>query len=126
MSRLQTTDGLTEEQVDLLGLVKEFGADGTEAGVQASFEKAVQQLRDLILALGVSEARMDQGNLRADVNLSLAPMSSGTLGTRTAKAYCDDWRRAGILVRRPATSAREPTIGTLPTTLPMSPPAPSI
>ncbi|WP_261862385.1 amidase family protein, partial [Mycobacterium montefiorense] len=30
-----------------VGLVKEFGADGTEAGVQASFEKAVQQLRDL-------------------------------------------------------------------------------
>ena len=33
----------------------------------------VAQLRELILALGVSEARMDQGNLRADVNLSLAP-----------------------------------------------------
>ena len=33
----------------------------------------VSQLRDLIVALGVSEARMDQGNLRADVNLSLRP-----------------------------------------------------
>ena len=33
----------------------------------------VQQLRELIVALDVSEARMDQGNLRADVNLSLAP-----------------------------------------------------
>ena len=33
----------------------------------------VAQLRELIVALGVSEARMDQGNLRADVNLSLAP-----------------------------------------------------
>src|SRR6188768_2632489 len=30
----------------------------------------VQQLRDLILALDVSDARMDQGSLRADVNLS--------------------------------------------------------
>ncbi|GAA1070474.1 Asp-tRNA(Asn)/Glu-tRNA(Gln) amidotransferase subunit GatA [Tsukamurella spumae] len=30
-----------------VGLVKEFGADGTEAGVQASYLKAVQQLRDL-------------------------------------------------------------------------------
>ena len=37
----------------------------------------VSQLRDLIVALGVSEARMDQGNLRADVNLSLAPKGSG-------------------------------------------------
>ena len=40
----------------------------------------VSQLRDLIVALGVSEARMDQGNLRADVNLSLAPKGSGVLG----------------------------------------------
>ena len=37
----------------------------------------VSQLRDLIVALGVSEARMDQGNLRADVNLSLAPEGLG-------------------------------------------------
>lgn len=29
--------------------------------------------------------------------------------TRTAKAYCDDWRQAGILVRRPATAARGET-----------------
>ncbi|WP_193084573.1 DUF3375 domain-containing protein [Brevibacterium aurantiacum] len=31
------------------------------------------------------------------------------LSTRTAKAYCDDWRRAEILVRRPATAARGET-----------------
>ena len=43
----------------------------------------VAQLRDLILALGVSEARMDQGNLRADVNLSLSEVGSSALGTRT-------------------------------------------
>ena len=43
----------------------------------------VAQLRDLIVALGVSDARMDQGSIRADVNLSLSPRDSGTLGTRT-------------------------------------------
>ncbi|MGN6722077.1 MAG: Asp-tRNA(Asn)/Glu-tRNA(Gln) amidotransferase subunit GatB [Marmoricola sp.] len=43
----------------------------------------VAQLRDLIVALGVSDARMDQGSIRADVNLSLAPRDSGILGTRT-------------------------------------------
>jgi aspartyl-tRNA(Asn)/glutamyl-tRNA(Gln) amidotransferase subunit B len=43
----------------------------------------VAQLRDLIVALGVSDARMDQGSIRADVNLSLSPKGSGTLGTRT-------------------------------------------
>src|SRR5690606_18894727 len=43
----------------------------------------VAQLRDLIVALGVSDARMDQGSIRADVNLSLAPKGAGKLGTRT-------------------------------------------
>ena len=43
----------------------------------------VAQLRDLIVALGVSDARMDQGSIRADVNLSLSPRDSGVLGTRT-------------------------------------------
>src|ERR1700754_2735322 len=33
----------------------------------------VAQLRDLLLALGVSDVRMEQGSLRCDVNLSLAP-----------------------------------------------------
>ena len=52
----------------------------------------VAQLRDLILALGVSEARMDQGNLRADVNLSLAPAGSGELGTRTETKNVNSFR----------------------------------
>ena len=43
----------------------------------------VAQLRDLLLGLGVSDVRMEQGSLRCDVNLSLAPKGSGTLGTRT-------------------------------------------
>ncbi|MEO9324808.1 Asp-tRNA(Asn)/Glu-tRNA(Gln) amidotransferase subunit GatB [Nocardioides sp. C4-1] len=52
----------------------------------------VAQLRDLIVALGVSEARMDQGNLRADVNLSLSPKGSGTLGTRTETKNVNSFR----------------------------------
>jgi aspartyl-tRNA(Asn)/glutamyl-tRNA(Gln) amidotransferase subunit B len=43
----------------------------------------VTQLRDLILALGVSPARMEQGQLRCDANVSLKPRGSRTLGTRT-------------------------------------------
>ncbi|WP_235734665.1 Asp-tRNA(Asn)/Glu-tRNA(Gln) amidotransferase subunit GatB [Nocardioides alcanivorans] len=43
----------------------------------------VAAVRELIVALGVSDARMDQGSIRADVNLSLSPKGSGTLGTRT-------------------------------------------
>ncbi len=43
----------------------------------------VRSLRDIFKALGVSRAQMERGNVRADVNLSLSPKSSGTLGTRT-------------------------------------------
>jgi aspartyl-tRNA(Asn)/glutamyl-tRNA(Gln) amidotransferase subunit B len=59
----------------------------------------VQQLRDLIVALGVSEARMDQGNLRADVNLSLSPKGSGTLGTRTETKNVNSFRSVERAVR---------------------------
>jgi aspartyl-tRNA(Asn)/glutamyl-tRNA(Gln) amidotransferase subunit B len=59
----------------------------------------VSQLRDVILALGVSEARMDQGNLRADVNLSLAPKGSGVLGTRTETKNVNSFRSVERAVR---------------------------
>lgn len=59
----------------------------------------VAQLRELILSLGVSEARMDQGNLRADVNLSLAPKGTGTLGTRTETKNVNSFRSVERAVR---------------------------
>ena len=59
----------------------------------------VSQLRDLIVALGVSEARMDQGNLRADVNLSLSPKGTGTLGTRTETKNVNSFRSVERAVR---------------------------
>ncbi|MFC6359906.1 Asp-tRNA(Asn)/Glu-tRNA(Gln) amidotransferase subunit GatB [Luteococcus peritonei] len=40
-------------------------------------------LRDMMKALGVSEARMEQGNMRCDANVSLMPKGSTTFGTRT-------------------------------------------
>ncbi|MGI8524474.1 MAG: Asp-tRNA(Asn)/Glu-tRNA(Gln) amidotransferase subunit GatB [Nocardioides sp.] len=43
----------------------------------------VGALRELLLGLGVSDVRMEQGSLRCDVNLSLAPGGAGGLGTRT-------------------------------------------
>src|SRR5680860_950067 len=43
----------------------------------------VAHLRELVLGLGVSDVRMEQGSLRCDVNLSLAPAGTGGLGTRT-------------------------------------------
>ncbi|MDO9377952.1 MAG: Asp-tRNA(Asn)/Glu-tRNA(Gln) amidotransferase subunit GatB [Nocardioidaceae bacterium] len=52
----------------------------------------VQQLRELILALGVSDARMDQGSLRCDVNLSLRPAGTETLGTRSETKNVNSFR----------------------------------
>ena len=40
-------------------------------------------LRDLMRALGVSDARMEAGNLRCDANVSLMPKGTDELGTRT-------------------------------------------
>ena len=43
----------------------------------------VAELRELIVALGVSEARMERGQMRCDVNLSLKPAGTVKLGTRS-------------------------------------------
>ncbi len=43
----------------------------------------VAELRELIKALGVSEARMEMGQMRCDVNLSLRPNGTEKFGTRS-------------------------------------------
>lgn len=43
----------------------------------------VAELRELIKALGVSEARMEMGQMRCDVNLSLRPHGREAFGTRS-------------------------------------------
>jgi aspartyl-tRNA(Asn)/glutamyl-tRNA(Gln) amidotransferase subunit B len=43
----------------------------------------VAELREVIKALGVSEARMDKGQMRCDVNLSLRPHGREEFGTRS-------------------------------------------
>ncbi|MDQ6522266.1 Asp-tRNA(Asn)/Glu-tRNA(Gln) amidotransferase subunit GatB [Nocardioides sp. LHD-245] len=59
----------------------------------------VSAIRDLIVALGVSDARMDQGSIRADVNLSLAPKGSGVLGTRSETKNVNSLRSVERAVR---------------------------
>ncbi|RNE48359.1 Asp-tRNA(Asn)/Glu-tRNA(Gln) amidotransferase subunit GatB [Corynebacterium alimapuense] len=43
----------------------------------------VSALRELVKSLGVSDARMDQGSIRVDSNLSLRPIGQQEFGTRT-------------------------------------------
>ncbi len=56
-------------------------------------------LRDLLLSLGVSDVRMDQGSLRCDVNLSLRPDPSAPLGTRTETKNVNSLRSVERAVR---------------------------
>jgi aspartyl-tRNA(Asn)/glutamyl-tRNA(Gln) amidotransferase subunit B len=59
----------------------------------------VAQLRELLLGLGVSDVRMEQGSLRCDVNLSLAPAGEGGLGTRTETKNVNSLRSVERAVR---------------------------
>ena len=59
----------------------------------------VQTLRDLFRALGVSEARMERGNVRADVNVSLRPTPTSPLGTRTETKNVNSFRSVERAVR---------------------------
>ncbi|WP_027586860.1 MULTISPECIES: Asp-tRNA(Asn)/Glu-tRNA(Gln) amidotransferase subunit GatB [Acidipropionibacterium] len=56
---------------------------GLGAKAPAVARAYMAQLRDIMIALGVSHARMEKGNLRCDANVSLMPKGSDELGTRT-------------------------------------------
>ncbi len=56
---------------------------GTGAAAPKVARAYMTQLRELLRALGVSDVRMEQGSLRCDANVSLAPAGSDVLGTRT-------------------------------------------
>jgi len=59
----------------------------------------VQTLRDLFRALEVSEARMERGNVRADINVSLRPTPDAPLGTRTETKNVNSFRSIERAVR---------------------------
>ncbi|MEU6703998.1 Asp-tRNA(Asn)/Glu-tRNA(Gln) amidotransferase subunit GatB [Streptomyces wuyuanensis] len=59
----------------------------------------VAELRELIRALGVSEARMEMGQMRCDVNLSLMPKGSQTFGTRSETKNVNSLRSVERAVR---------------------------
>lgn len=59
----------------------------------------VKTLRDIFRAIGVSEARMERGNVRADVNVSLRPSPDAPLGTRTETKNVNSFRAIERAVR---------------------------
>jgi len=59
----------------------------------------VQTLRDIFRALDVSEAKMERGNVRADVNVSIRPTPESPLGTRTETKNVNSFRSVERAVR---------------------------
>ncbi|SNU01541.1 aspartyl/glutamyl-tRNA(Asn/Gln) amidotransferase subunit B [Ruaniaceae bacterium KH17] len=59
----------------------------------------VQTLRDIVRALGVSEARMERGNVRADINLSLRANPEAPLGVRSETKNVNSFRSIERAVR---------------------------
>lgn len=52
----------------------------------------VEAVRDILLYLKVSDCRMQEGSLRADINLSVRPAGSNVLGTRTEMKNLNSFR----------------------------------
>jgi aspartyl-tRNA(Asn)/glutamyl-tRNA(Gln) amidotransferase subunit B len=59
----------------------------------------VAHLRELLLSLGVSDVRMEQGSMRCDVNLSLRPIGQDKLGTRTETKNVNSLRSVERAIR---------------------------
>ena len=72
------------------------GTEGRAPEVAAAY---VRTLRDIFRALDVSEARMERGNVRADVNVSLRKDPSAPLGTRTETKNVNSFRSIERTVR---------------------------
>ncbi|TCD53800.1 Asp-tRNA(Asn)/Glu-tRNA(Gln) amidotransferase subunit GatB [Alloscardovia theropitheci] len=65
------------------------GAGARAAEVAGAY---VRTIRDIVRALNISNARMEQGNMRADVNVSLRPSADDPFGTRSETKNVNSFR----------------------------------
>ncbi|MDQ1579895.1 MAG: aspartyl-tRNA(Asn)/glutamyl-tRNA(Gln) amidotransferase subunit [Microbacteriaceae bacterium] len=73
--------------------------EGGEADSPEIGRTYVAAIREIVKALGVSNARMEEGNVRCDANVSLRPRGSNTLGTRTETKNVNSLRSVERAVR---------------------------
>src|SRR6187431_1119949 len=73
-----------------------FGAEHSAPELAAAY---VRTIRDIVIGLGISEARMERGNLRCDANVSLRPRTPEKLGTRTETKNVNSFRSIERAVR---------------------------
>jgi aspartyl-tRNA(Asn)/glutamyl-tRNA(Gln) amidotransferase subunit B len=72
---------------------------GAEADAPELAKAYVSAIRDIVVSLGISEAKMERGNLRCDANISLSPRGSGKLGTRTETKNVNSLRSVERAIR---------------------------
>lgn len=72
---------------------------GTGARAPELARAYVSAIRDVVVGLGISHARMERGNLRCDANVSLRPVGSTGLGTRTETKNVNSFRSIERAVR---------------------------
>lgn len=78
-----------------------FGAEHRAPEIAKAY---VRTIRDIVLSLGISEARLERGNLRCDANVSLRPRvapgeTPAPLGTRTETKNVNSMRSVERAVR---------------------------
>ncbi|KAG4071806.1 hypothetical protein HA402_010400 [Bradysia odoriphaga] len=72
---------------------------GTEHRAPEVAKAYVAAIRDIVRGLGISEARLERGNLRCDANVSLRPRGEEKLGTRTETKNVNSMRSVERAVR---------------------------
>ncbi|HWS51038.1 MAG TPA: Asp-tRNA(Asn)/Glu-tRNA(Gln) amidotransferase subunit GatB [Microbacterium sp.] len=72
---------------------------GTEHRAPEVAKAYVATIRDIVRSLGISEARLERGNLRCDANVSLRPRGESKLGTRTETKNVNSMRSVERAVR---------------------------
>ena len=73
-----------------------FGAEHRAPEIAKAYVAAI---RDIVRGLGISEARLERGNLRCDANVSLRPRGQEKLGTRTETKNVNSMRSVERAVR---------------------------
>ena len=73
-----------------------FGAEHRAPEVAKAYVAAI---RDIVRGLGISEARLERGNLRCDANVSLRPRGQSKLGIRTETKNVNSMRSVERAVR---------------------------
>lgn len=72
---------------------------GTEHRAPEVAKAYVSAIRDIVRGLGISEARLERGNLRCDANVSLRPRGQEALGIRTETKNVNSMRSVERAVR---------------------------